>query len=308
MVGYKDGALDPVSGATSTVRWRDPPVNRPEQSLVGIQFGTGGLRPYVAMRIINSGSWVYEGTGFTDGDTVPGIVGNEADWRDPGYPAPTALSYVTLSSSPLGRAGPPGESSLYQAPSGAWVFAAGTNSWSLGLDGPAEDARIQRATANLLDRFVGRPSEDPPPGRQQDAPSQVDADPDGDGRAENLLAITPRISIRWSVRGSRVTIEKLLVKRVPSGGTVELRCAGRNCPVRRRKGSRPRRGRVNLLNAIRKQRSRFRVGQTLEVRITASGHIGKVVRYGLKKGKKPPRARVLCLRPGERAPRPCISP
>jgi Putative metal-binding motif len=342
MVGYKDAALDPVSGATTTVRWREPPVNRPEQRLVGIQFGTGGLIPYVAMRIVNSGSWVYEGTGFADGDTVPGIVGNEADWRHPNYPAPTALSYVTLSSSPLGGPGPPGESSLYQAPSGAWVFAAGTNSWSLGLDGPAEDARIQRTTANLLNRFIGRAAETPPPGGQHDAPAQVgapspvDGDRDGfapgqdcddgdpsirpnaqenrgddidencDGRAEDFVALTPRIAIRWSVRGARVRIEKLLVRRVPSGGTVEFRCAGRNCPVRRKTGSRPRRGRVNLLSAIGTQRARFRAGQTLAVRVTASDRIGKVVRYRLRKGKTPT-PRVLCLRPGEPAPRACVN-
>src|SRR5207247_740191 len=49
-----------------------------------------------------------------------------------------------------------------QAPSGAWVFASGTMSWSWALDdafGPLRhfmlDSRIQRATANVLDTFVG---------------------------------------------------------------------------------------------------------------------------------------------------------
>jgi hypothetical protein len=314
MVGYKDAALDPVDGAGTTVRWRDPAVNRPEQRLVGIQFRTGGVRPNAAMHIINSGSWVYDGTGFTDGQTVPGIVGNEADSFDPAYPGPTALSYVTLSRSPLGVAGPPAESSVYQAPSGAWVFAAGTNSWSLGLDGPLEDARLQRTTANVLNRFVGAPAADPPPpgGQQGVAGQECDAhekrgndiDENCDGRVEDFLAITPRITVKWSVRAARVTINKLRVRRVPSGGTVEFRCAGQNCPVRRRTGARPRRGTVNLLDAIRSQRSRFRAGQTLAVRITAPDRIGKVVRYALKKGKIP-EGRVRCLRPGARAPRAC---
>jgi hypothetical protein len=338
VVGYKDAQLDPVDGPTTTVLWRDPPVNRPEQRLVGIQFGTSGLSPYRPMRIINSGSWVYEGTGFSDGRTVPGIVGNEADRLDPDYPRPAALSYETLSSSPLDKPGePPSESSIYQAPSGAWVFAGGTLAWSWGLDGPEADPRLQRTTANVLNRFIGAPSATPPVGGGPPVaatPAAVDADRDGfpsgqdcnddnaairpnarekrgndidencDGRAEDFLAIRSRVSPGWSVRGSHVTITRLLVSRVPSGGTVELRCAGKHCPVRHRRGSKPRRGIVNLLDAIRKQRSRFRAGQVLEVRITAGERIGKVVRYALKTGKKP-HARLLCLRPGTPSPRPC---
>jgi hypothetical protein len=153
MVCYKDPLLDPVTDGTSTGRFRDAPVDRPEQTLVGVQFGTA-LRANVALSVVNSASWVYAGTGFTDGQTVPGIVGDEADRLDPRYPAPTATSYLTLSRSPLGDAGAPAESSIYQAPSGAWVFGAGTIDWSQGLDGPLADARIQRTTANLLDRFL----------------------------------------------------------------------------------------------------------------------------------------------------------
>ena len=164
MVCYRELALDPVRGATSTVRWRDPPLSRPEQTLVGIQYGSG-VSPNGALRVINTGHWVYEGTGFADGQTVAGILGDEVDRLDPAYPGPSAQSYVTLSSSPLAAA-PPAESSLYQAPSGAWVFAAGTISWSLGLDGPLADARIQRVTANVLNRFIG-------------VSSAVDADHDG---------------------------------------------------------------------------------------------------------------------------------
>lgn len=46
------------------------------------------------------------------------------------------------------------ETSLYRAPSGALVFASGTFAWSPALDRPGHvDPRIQRATANLLDRI-----------------------------------------------------------------------------------------------------------------------------------------------------------
>ena len=56
-----------------------PAVNRPEQALVGVQYtahvqNDGNGATYVVQ---NSSNWVYEGTGFTDGTSVPGILGYE---------------------------------------------------------------------------------------------------------------------------------------------------------------------------------------------------------------------------------------
>src|SRR5881396_2470511 len=82
LVCYRDATLDPIADPSlKTVYWRDPPVNRPEQTLIGVQYTNGvpwnnGYAPYV---VTNSGNWVYAGTGFKDGDSVPGIVGYEAD-------------------------------------------------------------------------------------------------------------------------------------------------------------------------------------------------------------------------------------
>src|SRR6266480_3724187 len=38
VVAYKDRTIDPVQGPTTTGLWRDPPLNRPEQQLMGVQF------------------------------------------------------------------------------------------------------------------------------------------------------------------------------------------------------------------------------------------------------------------------------
>src|SRR5205809_3451362 len=143
-VCYRDATLDPVSDpALKTVNWRDPPLNRPEQTLMGVQYTaevpynsqTGGWASYV---VTNSGNWVYAGTGFKDGDTVPGIDGYEADRLFSQYPPPNAVSstYTPLSNSALGNGGPSdySNSSVYQAPSGAWVFAAGTIALRSGVD------------------------------------------------------------------------------------------------------------------------------------------------------------------------------
>ncbi|MCZ9338482.1 phosphoribosylamine--glycine ligase, partial [Streptomyces sp. TRM76130] len=49
------------------------------------------------------------------------------------------------------------ETSLYRASSGAWIFASGTFAWSPALDRPGHvDPRVQRATANLMDRICKR--------------------------------------------------------------------------------------------------------------------------------------------------------
>ncbi len=168
MVGYKDPTIDPVQGPTTTGLWRNPPVNRPEQQLVGVQFsGSIDIRspnaPYVVQ---NSSSWVYAGTGLADGDSIPKIVGYEMDSSMSSAPLPTSVAgtYQVLSRSPFtdaGGAAMTANSSIYQAPSGAWVFGAGTTSWSWGLSDDGDgymDPRIQRITANLLQRFGASPS------------------------------------------------------------------------------------------------------------------------------------------------------
>jgi hypothetical protein len=165
MVGYKDRTIDPVQGPTTTVLWRDPFLNRPEQQLVGVQLSgsidiSGTYPPYVVQ---NSSSWVYAGTGLADGDRIPGVVGYEMDSSMSSVPLPTSVAgtYQVLSQSPFvdPYAGPmTANSSIYQAPSGAWVFGAGTISWSWGLDlAGTVDPRIQRITANLLNRFGASP-------------------------------------------------------------------------------------------------------------------------------------------------------
>jgi hypothetical protein len=166
IVCYKDASIDPVQGPTTTVNWRDPPLNRPEQALIGVMFTNqtqgSANAPYV---VKNSSNWVYANTGFKDGDSVAGLVGYEADRSFATYPIP-ATNQVLLSASPFvaafGNGPDTSNSSIYQAPSGAWVFATGTMSWSWYLDNYAmtnqTDARIQQATTNVLNAFQTKPA------------------------------------------------------------------------------------------------------------------------------------------------------
>ena len=172
VVCYRDANLDPNTDPTlKTVHWRDVPLNRPEQTLYGVQFTNqtlwnsrnNGYYPYI---VNNSGNWVYAGTGFRDGDSVPGLVGYEADRWFTEYPSPNAVSgtFTLLSHSPFtttGNASDYSNSSVYQAPSGAWVFTAGTMGWSYALDNfngnNVTDPRIQQATANILNQLITPP-------------------------------------------------------------------------------------------------------------------------------------------------------
>jgi hypothetical protein len=164
---YRDATIDPDTDPTlETVNLRENPINSPEQKLIGVQYTSmvewhdGFFMPY---KVINSGHWVYAGTGFHDGDTVKGLVGYEADRQYSEYAQPVSVpgTYQLLANSPFnGGEGPTvHQSSIYQAPSGAWVFGAGTMNWGFGLDDfnlssePITDARIQKMTQNILDAF-----------------------------------------------------------------------------------------------------------------------------------------------------------
>jgi hypothetical protein len=61
---------------------------------------------------------------------------------------------------------------------------------------------------------------------------------------------------------------------------------------------------LTLSTTLRRYRTRFRAGQTLEVRVTAPDRIGKVVRFRLVRNRSAI-ITTLCLTPGERSPRRC---
>ncbi|MFF5721691.1 N,N-dimethylformamidase beta subunit family domain-containing protein [Streptomyces buecherae] len=137
--------------------WRE--VGSPEQQLMGIQYA--GRVPEPAPLVVrNADHWLWEATGAGEGDELPGLVAGEADRYFPRTSLPQHLRRILLAHSPYEDSdGVPRhqETSLYRAPSGALVFASGTFAWSPALDRPGHvDARIQRATANLLDRICKR--------------------------------------------------------------------------------------------------------------------------------------------------------
>ena len=162
MICYKNSGLDPVNDpALKTIRWRH--LGRAEQSLVGVQYinytnSSSDGSSNSDFVISNSDHWAYAGTGFVNGSHVPRIVGYQADGLFSDYPAPVSLSYTKLSESPfldIDGNTTLSHSSIYQAPSNAWVFASGTISWGWALNKAGlVDTGIQSMTRNVLDRFV----------------------------------------------------------------------------------------------------------------------------------------------------------
>ncbi|WP_225846999.1 N,N-dimethylformamidase beta subunit family domain-containing protein [Streptomyces sp. HPF1205] len=137
--------------------WRDQ--GEPEQLLLGVQYA-GRVAEPSPLVVRNASHWLWEATGAAEGDAIPGLVAGEADHYFPRVPLPEATERILLAHSPYesadGRRGHQ-ETSLYRSPSGAYVFASGTFAWSPALDRPGHvDPRIQRATANLLDRICKR--------------------------------------------------------------------------------------------------------------------------------------------------------
>ncbi|CAM5717767.1 hypothetical protein SVIOM74S_04568 [Streptomyces violarus] len=144
-------------GPGKPVLWRE--IDRAEQQLIGIQYAGPVPEPHPLI-VRNAGHWLWEATGAHEGDEIEGLVVGEADRYYPRTPLPEHEERVLLAHSPYTDkegASRHQETSLYRAPSGAWVFASGTFAWTPALDRPGHvDARIQRATANLLDRICKR--------------------------------------------------------------------------------------------------------------------------------------------------------
>lgn len=158
VVCYRDAGIDPVADdALKTVRWRDAPLDRPEQQLVGVQY-TSVIREQVPYVVRDAGHWIYAGTDATEGEGIGTLVGGEGDRYFEELTAPPAVEHTLLSRSAYVTAygGPDyANSSLYRTTAGSLVFASGTLGWvpALGRSGPA-DERVQRMTSNLFDRFL----------------------------------------------------------------------------------------------------------------------------------------------------------
>jgi hypothetical protein len=174
IVGYKERAGDedplaldgnPANDRSITGRWRDRPVARPEERLVGVMYAADPVDGDIV--IDEASHWAFTGTGLKRGDALPGLLGYEVDARYGDGPARLAR----LAHSPFGERGRRryADMTLYTADSGALVFATGSMQWNWGLDGYnapewhalRTNAAAQQITRNILGRMLERRGERP---------------------------------------------------------------------------------------------------------------------------------------------------
>ncbi|HEX2571930.1 MAG TPA: N,N-dimethylformamidase beta subunit family domain-containing protein [Polyangia bacterium] len=152
MIGYKEDArIDPVQTIENTGAFSQPPINRPENSLLGIATISFYMIDFPWV-VTNPGHWLYAGTGAQEGDLWPAVVGIESDGRIDNGHTPAGLSLVAHSPSIAGEKAALGaqEASVYETPGGGAVFAAGSIRFSARLAGPQAHVGPQRILRNLL--------------------------------------------------------------------------------------------------------------------------------------------------------------
>ncbi|AEV83787.1 hypothetical protein ACWT_2654 [Actinoplanes sp. SE50] len=155
--GAPDPAPDPIG---ETTLWRNLGTGQEhaEARLLGVQY-RGILATPVPMVVQNTQHWLWAGTGLKDGDTIRDLVAVEADGFESDLPTDYESTQTLLSASPytdrMGRGDRVQNTSVCETPNGTIMFVAGTFHWPLALvKSKVTDARIQRATKNLFDRFL----------------------------------------------------------------------------------------------------------------------------------------------------------
>jgi len=118
------------------------------------------------------------------------------------------------------------------------------------------------------------------------------------GRVTVTQIVAP-VRNRWLVKRRVTKVTAFSVSGAPAGGRVTVTCEGKGCPFAKRSRQVPPNGKVGFTGAL--DGHRLKPGAVIEVRITARGWIGKVVRYTVRKGKLP-KAETLCLAPGASKP------
>jgi len=133
-------------------------------------IGARNIFPYVGVAAwicTDETHWMYAGTKMKNGDGIPGLVG----WEWMGAPADIpGLRVVAKGLMKYGKDEGTYTATIYPGPKNNWVFNASSIWWSNGLSEPpgyltpsvpegspqGPDPRVQRMTANLLNRFRGQ--------------------------------------------------------------------------------------------------------------------------------------------------------
>ena len=130
-VCYKDAAEDPLYGEDDAVvtapSWDSPPTSWPESELIGSMYQDVGANADLV--VADSSSWIWSGTGVSDGQRLPNVIQGEYDRFDTSFNGPVNVEIAAHS--PVLNRGPGRYSDVtwYTSPGGGGVFATGNASW-----------------------------------------------------------------------------------------------------------------------------------------------------------------------------------
>jgi hypothetical protein len=167
VVCYKsDYRADPLYAkdpAEVTSDWREPPNSDPESTLTGTIYE--GYPVDAPLVVSSPKSWVYRGTGVSEGDSFPHLVGVEYDRVNPAYPVQRPIEVLSHSPLTCGGASSYGDSAYYTHAGGAGVYNSGTMRWVEAIYGDmphgiggATPAFVRQVTANVLRAFAQGPA------------------------------------------------------------------------------------------------------------------------------------------------------
>ena len=160
---YTEDPMYGVNNALVTSDWREPPHPDPESSLIGTTYeGYPVDAPFV---VAATDSWVYRGTGVSDGASFPHLVGVEYDRVNPAYPVPRPIQVLSHSPLTCNGARSYADSAYYTHSGGAGVFNAGTMRWVEAIYGDqphgingAATRFVRQVTKNVLRAFADGPA------------------------------------------------------------------------------------------------------------------------------------------------------
>ncbi len=149
----------PINDRLITGRWRDRPISRPEERLIGVMYAAYPVNG--DMVVDDAAHWAFAATGLKNGDVLPGLLGYEVDAMFGDGPRGLhrlAHSPVIFEMNQMLY----GDMTIYSAPSGALVFATGSMQWNWGLDGynapQLHPMRVsnaaQQVTRNVVNRML----------------------------------------------------------------------------------------------------------------------------------------------------------
>ena len=164
LVYWKSAKLDPIAKIPelrhlATTLFRNPPVNRPEDAMIGIMY-EGGWGIFGDMVVSDASSWVFAGTALHNGDNLPGLLGYEVDSiHDHAPPGIQRIAHSPYIEKHGDMRIHYADMTYYMAPSGSIVVATGSMYWNLGLasEGRWANPAVQQATQNIFSSFGAIP-------------------------------------------------------------------------------------------------------------------------------------------------------